>query len=317
MDPLKLHMIEVIAAFSMVVVLGILLKRWKILKQDDGPYFARLITTVILPVVIFSQLSVHRVNAGQLLLVLSMFIAGCVSLALAWMAGKLMHASRPAIGALMITSAFGSSSLLGYPLVKYVFSEDPQAMTDVVLLSELGVGLPIFTICPIVAMHFGTSRTSFREIWRTFLHYLRSPIFISVVLGVCASFIRIPVDHPSIAPFYQAMNMINGSLVFFASLVLGLQLKMKPMRGILPLFLISVLIQMILQPYMAIGCADIFNLGLEQKQVLVFICLMPSAVLGPVFATQYDCEGETAAALAFANIVSSAIVIPLMFTVLM
>jgi hypothetical protein len=308
--------IEVIAAFSMVVVLGVFLKRWKILKQDDGPYFARLLTKVILPAVIFSQLSVHRVNSEQLLLVLSMFIAGCVSLALAWMAGRIINAPRPTIGALMITSAFGSSSLLGYPLVKYVFPDSPQAMTDVVLLSELGVGLPIFTICPLVAMHFGTSKMSMGAIWRTFLDYLRSPIFISVVLGVGASFLGIPVEHPSIAPFYQALGMINGALVFFASLILGLQLKVKSVRGILPLFLISVVVQIVLQPFMAIGCANIFNLGLEQKQVLVFICLMPSAVLGPVFATQYDSDGETAATLAFANIVSSAVLIPLMFTVL-
>ena len=66
-----------------------------------------------------------------------------------------MKLERPQIGALMIASSFGSSTLIGYPMIQYVFPHNPGAMADAILISELGVGLPIFTLCVWVAMYFG------------------------------------------------------------------------------------------------------------------------------------------------------------------
>jgi len=53
-----------------------------------------------------------------------------------------------------------------------------------------------------------------------------------------------------------------------------------------------------------------------QKQVLVLVAAMPSAVLGPVFAARYKCEGELASTVTFANILIGAIGIPLVFWML-
>ena len=47
--------------------------------------------------------------------------------------------------------------LLGYPLIEYAFRGNPEAMTDAVLVSEMERGLPIFTICPMIALYFGSA----------------------------------------------------------------------------------------------------------------------------------------------------------------
>ena len=46
------------------------------------------------------------------------------------------------------------------------------------------------------------------------------------------------------------------------------------------------------------------------------VAAMPSAVLGPVFAARYKCEGELASTVTFANIVIGAVGIPLVFWLL-
>ena len=51
-------------------------------------------------------------------------------------------------------------------------------------------------------------------------------------------------------------------------------------------------------------------------EVLVLLSSMPSGVLGPVFATRFRCDGETASAIAFVNILLSVIAVPLVFSVL-
>jgi hypothetical protein len=312
----SLQVAETVAAFAAVVLLVVLLKRLGVIHAPDQAVFARLLTQVVIPAVVFYQLAIHPLDGRKFLLVLAMFLAGCASLFLAWLAGRLLRLDRPHTGALMITSAFGSSALLGYPLIQFAFPHNPEAMADAVLVSELGVGLPIFILCPLIAMHFGAARGESRGFsWGVLAGYLRSPIFLAVVIGLLAS--RCPVlAAPANAGLLRAPQMIEGSLTFLACLVLGLQLSFRSPAGLLPLVVVSAILQMGIQPALAHAQATLYGLGLEQRQVLTLISAMPSAVLGPVFASHYECAGETAASLVFVNILLSVLFVPLTFAAL-
>ena len=48
----------------------------------------------------------------------------------------------------------------------------------------------------------------------------------------------------------------------------------------------------------------------------VLIAVMPSAVLGPVFAVRYKCDGELASTVTFMNILLAALGIPVVFWLL-
>ena len=93
-------------------------------------------------------------------------------------------------------------------------------------------------------------------------------------------------------------------------------MKMISLKGIIPLFIISALIQMGFQPLIAHAQAITYNLSTLQTQVLVLICSLPSAVLGPVFAKQHDCAPDTASALVMAHIVLSIVMVPAVFYLL-
>jgi predicted permease len=84
----------------------------------------------------------------------------------------------------MLSSSFSSSALIGYPLVQYAFPNNPEALTDAILLSELGVGLPLFTICVVVAMYFGEGRGEPRTFCQSLRDYVGSPIFVALVAGL-------------------------------------------------------------------------------------------------------------------------------------
>jgi hypothetical protein len=311
-----IHVFETVAAFSTVILLVVLLKRLQVVKEENGSLFARLLTQVVLPAVILTQLAAHPIHPRQFLLVAAVFVAGIASMFLSYIIGRLMRLDRAKIGALMLTSSFGSSALLGYPLITYAFPHSPEAMTDAVLLSELGVGLPIFTLAPLVGMIFGEESETYETRTKFMVQYFRSPIFIAVVLGLVASQIPTEAQSLMLAPFFEALTMIGGALTLLACLTLGLQLKLTSLKGIWPLLIVSALIQMAFQPWLAHVQADLYHLGAEQSQVLVLIASMPSAVLGPVFATRYKCAEDTASALVMSNIVISMAAVPLVFTLL-
>ncbi len=216
----------------------------------------------------------------------------------------------------MIVSSFGSSALLGYPLIQYTFPNDPDAMTEAILISEVAVGLPIFTLCPLVAMHFGEATGNTGFVRSTMLQYFRSPIFIAVVLGLVTSQFRVPLASPFVAPILETAKMINGTLAALACLILGLQIKVGSFRRLLSIVAISSVLNMGLQALLAYGQTVLYHLGSLDSEVLILIAAMPSAVLGPVFAVEYKCEGEMASTVTFMNILLGAVGIPLVFWLL-
>jgi predicted permease len=310
---MNLQVFETVFAFIIVILLCLLLRKLSIIKEEDGKVFSNLLTKAVLPAVIFLQLSATPIKSNQFLLVFAVIVAGVLSMILAWGLGSLLKLSRAKTGALMLTSSFGSSALIGYPFIAFSFQNNPEAMADAVLLSELGVGLPMFIIGPAIAIFFGENvgKSSVKKAlsWS----YFQSPIFVSVVLGMVFSFIPFDRGHSYIEPFFEALKMINGALSVLACLVLSLQLKIISLKGIIPLFVISALIQMWFQPMVAHAQAILYNLSSLQTQVLVLVCSLPSAVLGPVFAKQHNCAPETASALVMAHIVLSIVMVPAVF----
>lgn len=310
---MNLQVFETVFAFIIVILLCLLLRKLSIIKEEDGKVFSNLLTKAVLPAVIFLQLSATPIKSNQFLLVFAVFVAGILSMSLAWGLGSLLKLSRAKTGALMLTSSFGSSALIGYPFIAFSFQNNPEAMADAVLLSELGVGLPMFILGPAIATFFGENDEKSSVKNALSWSYFQSPIFVSVVLGMVFSFIPFDRGHSYIEPFFEALKMINGALSVLACLVLSLQLKIISLKGIIPLFVISALIQMWFQPMIAHAQAILYDLSSLQTQVLVLVCSLPSAVLGPVFAKQHNCAPETASALVMAHIVLSIVMVPAVF----
>jgi predicted permease len=309
----NLQVLETVLSFTIVVMLCLLLRKLAIIKKSDGDVFAKLLTQAVLPAVIFLQLSATPVKSTQILLVVAMLVAGILSMLLAWLVGRLLGLSKAKTGALILASSFGSSALIGYPFIAFSFPNNPEAMADAVLLSELGVGLPIFIFGPAIAMYFGDKSGNFNFRKSFSFSYFFSPIFISVLVGILVSFLPFDRNNSFVAPFFEALKMINGALTAFACIILALQLEVKALKGLLPLLIISALIQMWFQPFIAHTQATLFHLSLLQTQVLVLVSSMPSAVLGPVFASRYDCDPETTSALVMSHIALSIAMIPAVF----
>ncbi len=316
MSMVGLHVVETVIAFTLLVMAAYLLKRKGVLKQEDSPLFARLLTQAVLPATIFYQLLTHRLSGESLAPVLIMFLSGTAALAISWLAGILLKFDRQSTGALMIVSSFGSSALIGYPIIQFAFANDPGALAEGIIISELGVGLPIFILCPAVAMYFGGTFKGSGDMRKLARDYFLSPIFISVVLGLLLSRIDIPAETPVVAAVMESLRMAQGALVIISALILGLQLSFQSMAGFWKLILVSILIQMVFQPFFNDFVSGLLNVSALNRQILVLISTMPAAILGPVFAARYECGSKTATLLTFTHIVISPVLVPAVFAFL-
>ena len=315
LSPVGLHVSETVIAFMLLVLAAYLLKRKGVLKSEDGPLFSRLLTQAVLPATIFYQLGTHPLTASNYAPVLIMFLSGVLALGISWLASVLLRFDRQSAGALMIVSSFGSSALIGYPIIQYAFAGNSRALAEGIVISELGVGLPIFILCPLVAMYFGGKLEGGRDVKRLAREYLRSPIFVSVVLGLACSRLDIPSGTPLVDTILQTLNMTQGALVVLSAVILGLQLSFQAPSGFWTLIGISMAVQMLFQPWFSGAASGLLQVNDEHRQILVLLSSLPAAILGPVFAARYDCAAKTASLLTFTHVAVSPVLVPLVFAV--
>lgn len=149
---------------------------------------------------ILFQLASHQISGNQFVLILIMLLSGIITIISAYFVAKLITKDKSKIGAFMISSGFGSSALFGYPLIKMVFPDNPEAMTDAVLISEMGVGLPLFIIGPLIAKWFGNTGVKEFRISGFLISYFKSPVFFALILGIMFSFFNANFNYPVLEP---------------------------------------------------------------------------------------------------------------------
>lgn len=114
--------ISTLSSISVLVLLIsfiALLRHFKVLKEQDGALFAKIVTHITLPAVIFSVLSHSKaLELEYAFVIIFMLLSEIIVLAIAWFIGKRLKISSEQLGTLMIVSAFGSSALLGYAMIE-------------------------------------------------------------------------------------------------------------------------------------------------------------------------------------------------------
>jgi len=304
-------MFECVISFAILVSIIFYLKTKSFFVESEGKSFSKLLIEVVLPAMIFMQLATHQISYPQFILILIMLLSGLITMLVSYFVAKIFTTDRGKIGAFMITSSFGSSSLLGYPLIQMVFPNNPEAMTDAILISEIGVGLPLFIFCPLVAMWFGKERKSDIKFMQILLPYLKSPVFFALILGLIFSIFNIQPGAVVMNTMKSLAQTLGNGIGLLSCVVLGIYLKPKSFKGVLLLILFSAILEMGFQPFITSVQASLFGVSDIHRKILIFISSMPAAILGPVFTVRYDCAPDTASVISYSHIILALISIPL------
>jgi predicted permease len=306
------------AAESMLVMVtlfaaALALRGTGVLTEQHSGIFARAITKLILPALVFSHLAQHRVTAEMLDAPGLMFSSSLALMLLGYLAGRfLFRLSRPGLGAFLLCTGFTSAAFLGIALVEIVYP-DGGNIEETVLIAELGVGLPLFMLGPLIAAHFGAPDGEGPSLVRGLTDYLRSPIFIAIVAGFVWGGLGLPTGgNLFLNVLFAVCKQLEGGLVPMVGLAVGLMLRPLPVLSLAPLILFVAAAQLVLQPlYLAQG-ADLLGLPDAQRGSLLVQGAAPVATLPAIFAREYGCDGPLAAALVLSTTLLAIGSIPLM-----
>jgi hypothetical protein len=305
------------AAESMLIMVSlfaaaIALRSARVLAEEHAGIFARAITKLILPALVFAHLAQHRVSLQMLEAPALMLSSGLLLMLLGYLAGRfLFRLARPSLGAFVLCTGFTSAAFLGIALVEIVYPGDAN-IEETVLIAELGVGVPIFLLGPLIAAYFGAAAGGGPSVLRGLIAYLGSPIFIAIVAGFLWGGLGLPTGgHLGLDVLFGVCKQLEAGLVPLVGLAVGLMLRPMPVLQLAPLILFVAAAQLVLQPvYLARG-ADLLALPELQRGSLLVQGAAPVATLPAIFAREHGCDSQLAAALILSTTLIAIVSIPL------
>jgi malate permease and related proteins len=297
-----------------LIILAVVLRRTGILKKSDSSITSSLVLKVTLPALIFSSLVTQKFDSHLLLISAIVAISEILSIALAWFIARILKLGKGETGALMLVSAFGMSTMLGYPIVRQVFPGNPMAMEDAIVSSEIGVGLLLFILGPVIAMYYGDTSVKGKVIFASIKQFCTSPIFVSLILGITLSFVKITNDSQVVVTVMHILKLVGNANLLLVAITIGLLLEPTINTKAYGFLLVVILLKLIFQPLSAHFLSSVFDLNEIANQVVLIETSMPSAILVAIFAKQYNCRPELVSTTIIVTLILSLISVTSFFS---
>jgi len=285
-------LLEGVIVIIAIIFLTLILKKYGILKKEHSRFFSNIVLKVTLPAIIFSTLAVNAFNDDFLLMALIMAIIELLIIGLAWLIATILKFRKGEKGALMLVSAFGMTSMLGYPLIQQIFPANSMAIEEAVVTSEFGVGLLLFILGPLIAMIYGESEVQGKAISQSAKKFFTSPIFFSLVLGFAASFFSLPDSSFSFKTLTNFFDVVGAANFLLVGFTIGLIIEFKKINNIYLFVGIAVALKLILKPALAVLLTGFPEFTSMMREIVFIETALPSAILTAVFAKQYNCRPD-------------------------
>ena len=301
------HLVKAITVIVILYALALHLRRKGTLTEEHSLTLARIVTELCLPAMIFVSLARQTIRLDQIVPAMVMLGLELACIALAWIISVWLKFNKAQQGAIVFCSAFGSSTFLGYVIIMQMFPDTPEALSEAVLISEIGVGYPIFILGPILAAYFGSEKLDIKSQWKSSLIFFKSPVFFVLIIGSLWGYLRLPgQNNEFMAPIFKVCDILASALTPLAILSVGLMFKLPHLRKVIGALTIVVLLKLIIKPLLAGYLATLFGFPELWKEVLVLLAAMPPAVLGAVFLRRYGGDASLASTLLLGGTMASA-----------
>ncbi len=198
-------------------ILGVLLKKAKIFPDNASHVLNRFVIFISLPALTLKE--VHKINIKtEHILYISM---AWLLLAFGYLFYKLFNKyffkfSERTVGNLLLTSCFGNTSFVGFPLLEALIG--PTAIATGILIDQPGTFLALGSLGVVIACSYSAKRPSMSLVLKKVLLF---PPFQAVVLAI----LTYSVDfHPD---FENLLTKLSATLIPLALVAVGAQVDLS------------------------------------------------------------------------------------------
>lgn len=299
---IKVILMQMIQLF-MVMALGYLLYKIKILDDDFNKKLTSLLLSVTTPALIISSV-LSTTEYQSLNQILFVFLVGIITYIVLPIIGfvivKVMRIPRNQQGLYIFMTVFSNIGFMGFPVMKAIFGNSAVFYTAIF---NMIFNLFVFTV-GIPMMNYGTGKKSQMK-----LKNLLSPGVIASVVALIIYFTHIQL--PDVIA--STITMVGDITTPVAMLIIGSTLAAIPLNEIFMEFRIypytlikQIIVPIIIYPILKLFIHDLLVLG-----VTLIMISMPVGNSAVLFATEYDGDISLAAKAVFMTTLLSIMTIPL------
>jgi len=186
---------------------------------------------------------------------------------------------KPALGALLLASAFGNFTYLGLPVLSQAFG--PESAIIAIQFDLLASTPLLFTVGVLVATHYGHSDGTVQHAMR---QMLRVPALWAAALGLLLSGLGVPATDALL----QLLKLLGTAVIPLMLLAVGMALRWQSgWAARIPLLFPVLLAQLIAMPALAWLLCVWWQMPPTLVPQIVIEAAMPSMVLGLVVCDRF------------------------------
>ncbi|MGB2758223.1 MAG: AEC family transporter [Acidimicrobiia bacterium] len=262
-----------------------------------APWLERYVLWFALPAVVLVRIPAMRLAGSELsgpLVAWACMGVGCGTIALL---RPRMGWSDATFGALLLTTALGNTSFIGFPLIEWL--RGGHALGPAVVYDQFGSFLGITVLGTIIGARYGTAD---RQSW---LRVIKAVVTFPPFLALLAALVmRAAGWH---APFHAALGRIGSTQGYVALAAIGLRFMLRVPRGRMSAAAVCIGLKMVIIP----ACAVAVVRGLNLSPVIGLEAAMPPMATAAIVAARTKLDGELASFVVGTGLILAIATLPL------
>lgn len=287
MEQVFFYTLNGVLPIFLVIFLGIFLRRIGFFSPPVKSELVKLVFYVGTPCLIFRQIASTDLRASVdlpfLIFVLSIIPA---LILFQWVLCFFIHDPKKK-GAVLQIGFRSNCAIVGMPLAVNLMSAEGVALTAFALSATI----ILYNVSGVIILsYYGGSERKLRPV---VMNILKNPLLISVVLGVIASLVGLPMENGTF--HYEALESLGTIASSIGLLVIGASISMRGLREDKGLIIFSVFLRCILAPIFIVGAAILLGFRGDALLTLVIVSATPAAINSYVMAKQMGVSENIAA----------------------
>jgi len=283
----------------LIMLLGLVVRRLKIVDATATRQMNTLVFKVALPVMLFN--SVYGSDYSQLIdrkFMIFLTLSVILFFFICWLIALKFIGENKKKGAFIQGCFRGNYAILGIALSAEVLGSTPAiAITGVVII------VPLFNILSVIILTiYGDKKNGSNNIFMTIIKSIATnPLVISIFAGIGLTLLNIEL----IPLLRTPVNMVSSLATPFALLVIGASLEFSQIKERIKYTLVASALKLIIMPLIFIPLAILVGISTEGIVVLFVLYAAPTAIASYVMAAHMGTDEHLASNIVlFTSLVS-------------
>lgn len=268
---------NIVLPIFLLIVLGLFLKRIKIINDNFVKQLSTFVFKVLLPALIFLELSNVDIDTAfdskliGISLSLIFFVFG-----ISWITANIFTKTPEDKGAFIQGSYRSNFAIVGIAMISGIVDSDHLGKA----MMLLAFVMPIFNVLAVISLTVPLHQASNDRIIKTFKEIAKNPLIISAYFAIPISIFK--VDIPSSLTI--TLEYLANIALPLALIGIGASINLKELLTASPLSILSSINKIILFPLISVIVGVLF--GLKDQDILILFILMgtPTAVASFIMA---------------------------------